>query len=68
MLMSLGLINYKELSLDIQEFLSLNNKFSPRGGGLGSDPKSLLLDNIFFYKAIISAPLLCLLDSLERCR
>ena len=65
--MSLDLINYKEPSLDIREFLSLDNEFSPRGGGLGSDPEFLLSDSVFSREAIISVPLLCLSNSLGRC-
>jgi hypothetical protein len=65
--MSLDSIDYNEPSLDVREFLSLGDEFSPRGGGLGSDPESLLLDGVSSYEAIISVRLLCLSDSLRRC-
>jgi hypothetical protein len=38
--MSLDSIDHNERSLDVREFLSLGDEFSPRGGGLGSDPES----------------------------
>jgi hypothetical protein len=65
--MSLDSIDYNKLSLDVQEFLSLSDKFSPLGDKLGLDPESLLSDGVSVYNATISARLLCLLDSLRRC-
>ena len=65
--MSLDSIDHNEPSLDVREFLSLGDEFSPRGGGLGSDPESSSSDGVS-HEAIISARLLCLSDSLGRCR
>jgi hypothetical protein len=66
--MSLDSIDHKEPSLDVREFLFLGDEFSPRGGGLDSDPESSSSDGVSFCEATISARLLCLLDSLGRCR
>jgi hypothetical protein len=66
--MSLGSIDHKEPSLDVREFLSLGDEFSPRGGGIGSDPESSSSDGVSSREATISARLLCLSDSLGRCR
>lgn len=66
--MFLGSIDHKEPSLDVREFLSLDDEFSPRGGGLGSDPESLSSDGVSSREATISVPLLCISDSLGRCR
>jgi hypothetical protein len=66
MLIFLGLIKYKKSSLNIREFLFLDNKFLFRNSKLGLNPEFLLLDNIFSYKAIILVLLLCLLNSFKR--